>query len=155
MPLESLTSNVHLSDVPKALFIHECLGLSLFFGAFAVCYRTQPTIRIYHSKLGQKYSKKFAKQFPDFTKSLCKNYKQASTGIFAKKMKQYVSRLPHRLRPEARHLEALGESAVARKLMIPFTVPGKIWLTLLALSYLKGPSEVDEQHDERSERKDK
>ena len=117
-----LTSrDISASDVTKAVVIHEVLGVSVMFTAWAACWAVKPSKRLLNI-LQIRKSVQWTKAQEKMQKSnLLKRIRES----------KYVSS------ETATSLGiAFGESYFLRKLCMPILVPLKLWLTyeLLILS---------------------
>jgi hypothetical protein len=111
-------------DIPKALAVHEALGIGLLGGAWAGCYHLQPTRRGLAS-------------FGSASAPMAEAMEKASEKF--SRWSSWTSRVPVlRRADQARLLVSLAESSVARKLIAPATVPLKIWLACYVVLLTKG-----------------
>lgn len=66
-----IQKNVQYSDLPKALIIHESLGVSFLLGVWAACFLIRPSYRAYQlfkNKMGEK--KRIEKILKSFENSM-------------------------------------------------------------------------------------
>lgn len=113
-------------DIPKALAVHEILGIGLLGGAWAACYHLQPTQRGLAS-------------FGAASAPMISAMEKAKLRIA--KWSAWTSRVPLlRSADQGRLLVSLAESSVARKVIVPVTVPLKLWLSCYAVLAIKGKS---------------
>ena len=111
-------------DIPKALFIHETLGIALLGGAWASCYHLEPTRRGL-AAFG-------------FASAAMTDAMQRAKTKFGR-WSSWTSRVALlRHADQARLVVSLAESSVARKLVAPATVPLKIWASCYMVLLARG-----------------
>jgi hypothetical protein len=111
-------------DIPKALVVHETLGIALLGGAWAGCYHLEPTRRGLAA---------FGSASAPMNQAM-----QAARTKFAR-WSSWTRRVPVlRRADQARLLVSLAESSVARKLIAPATVPLKIWAACYVVLLARG-----------------
>ena len=112
---ETFVGQIQLMDIPKAIAVHEALGIGLLAGVWAGCYRYQPTQRGLAS-------------FGSASAPMLEAMGKATRTI--ERWGSWTRRLPVlRNAEQGRLLISLAESTVARKLAMPATVPLKLWLS--------------------------
>lgn len=100
-------------DIPKALVIHETLGIGLLGSAWAGCYHLEPTMRGFAA-------------FGSASTPMIESMESARSKLL--RWSSWTSRVPLlRRADQAKLLVSLAESSVARKLIAPATVPLKLW----------------------------
>ena len=122
-----LTSrDISASDVTKAVVIHEVLGVSVLFSAWAACWAIKPSKHLLNILQVRRIIQWEKAQQKMQTSNLLKRIRES----------KYVSS------QTATSLGiAFGESYFLRKLFMPILVPLKLWLTyeLLILSRNSAP----------------
>ena len=120
------------SDVPKAVIIHEGLGLGLLGGIWAACFAVQPSVRVVRplrAAVGGSLpgEERLGGQF------------EAAMVSMEQRVKRYVpaGSDPRRL------VVSLAESAVARNLARPVTIPLKLWLTYRIMTGMSSSRQRD------------
>ena len=117
-----LDKGLRKSDIPKAFFIHEVLGILMLALTWSTCYRfplsSNPT-------LWTPIENMFAK-----------------APLFSKSVSNRISQLPF----PPRVTEAYLESSCFRKIIRPVTFPGKMLLTYkIVQAWSRGETSIEEQ----------
>ena len=100
-----------VSDIPKAIAVHEGLGLTIYAAAWAGCYAAQPI-------------KHLAAVLP----ARAAGRVDAAMAAADARVRSW-SWLRRVSRDPARLVVGLAESIVLRNVLRPVTIPGKLWLT--------------------------
>ncbi|KAJ1492352.1 hypothetical protein T484DRAFT_1771689 [Baffinella frigidus] len=109
-------------DIPKALVVHEAVGMSWFAGSWAVCYAVQPA-----RFLASKVSAERAHQA----------FQAAERKLHS--WSTFLDRVPGlRSANRARLVVSLAESSIIRKVALPVTVPLKLWVAWQAVTLARG-----------------
>ena len=124
-------SNAGLSptDLPKALMIHECLGVSVLLLAWGGCWAVKPSRRLLAALQ--------VRRVADWQKA--EQIVEKSKLVKLVRSNQYLS--------SRRGTElgvAFGESYFLRKLCMPVLVPLKLWLTFQMMGLGRKVVEVEE-----------
>jgi len=127
---------IGIGDVPKAIFIHEFVGLGLLASIWLLCYAAQPSSKILPPLRVALQSRGLWKR----TTPLNTSTSNAPLGDFAKALARAEKRLasssalkspyfPQALRRNPRRLAvSLAESVVLRNAARPATIPLKLWI---------------------------
>jgi hypothetical protein len=111
-------------DIPKALAVHETLGIALLGGAWAGCYHLEPTRRGLAA---------FGAASAPMAEAM-----QTARTKFAR-WSSWTRRVPLlRHADQGRLVVSLAESSIARKLIAPGTVPLKIWAACYVVLLARG-----------------
>jgi len=106
------------ADIPRAIVVHEVLGASVFFGAWAACYAIRPTLGV-------------ARAVPALLRKVEVVSARAEATIARW---TWLRRVPGVRRADPARLGVgLAESMVLRNLARPVTVPAKVWITWRAV----------------------
>ena len=114
--VEHFFSSAGLSPthLPKALVIHECLGASVLFSAWAGCWAVKPSRRLLSAVQIRKISE----------------WKKAQEKVDKSKLVRFVKTNKYLSSKRGAELGvAFGESYFLRKLCMPILVPLKLWMT--------------------------
>ena len=121
-----ISRDISAGDVGRAVVIHEVLGVSVLFSAWAACWAVKPSRHLLNTLQLRKRMEWGRAQEKMQKSSLLKRIRES----------KYVS-------PETATSLAIafGESYFLRKLCMPVLVPLKLWLTyeLLMLSKTSAP----------------
>eukprot|EP01129_Flabellula_baltica_P001307 TRINITY_DN11194_c0_g1_i1.p1 TRINITY_DN11194_c0_g1~~TRINITY_DN11194_c0_g1_i1.p1 ORF type:complete len:134 (-),score=10.97 TRINITY_DN11194_c0_g1_i1:7-408(-) len=123
MSLEKIkedTQNVSLKDIPKAVFIHESIGLSVMLSLWYFSYKASISKYILNNtKLGKQVKNRYNTHYQT---------KQQSSIVDI--LNNILSKLPAHRRPLAINIGvAYAESFLLRKLLSPVLIPLKLWIT--------------------------
>ena len=114
-----LSRGLVASDIPKAVVVHEAMGLAYLFGLWGVCWWTQPTSTLLSTFNGPTAGNSTAGARPS---KMQEALEQAERKLHSWKSWLRVAE-PRRL------VVSLAESLVVRTATRPVTVPFKLWLT--------------------------
>lgn len=120
-----------LSDVPKAIIIHEALGISLLIMIWTGCYIIRPSHYLFLP---------FKRRFPKYVE-LLHNKVDNKLNKYREKMKLNQGKLFNWIEKE-RLLVSLAESVVMRNLLRPITVPLKLYATYKIILFLKPKNSI-------------
>jgi hypothetical protein len=121
------------ADIPRAIVVHEVLGASVFFGAWAACYAIRPTLGV-------------ARAVPALLRKVEAMSARAEAAIARWTWLRRVPGVRHA--DPARLGVGLAESMVLRNLARPVTVPAKVWLTWRAVVAFPASAGRSEAGDE-------
>lgn len=96
------------ADLPRAILIHEGLGLGIALATFGACYALEPARRLAPTSWSERFQAEFAKRFP-------------------KQRGKQVTKVA----------VAFAEQAVIRQFARPVFIPLKLVLTARAIAILK------------------
>jgi hypothetical protein len=116
-------AGIEPSDFPKALIAHEVMGITLLFGAWGLCYALRPS---------RTFGGALFSAFPALRNTTGPKALEAATvnaEAFLQRQK-WLKRIPGlRSADTTRLVVGLAESSIARKVLLPVTVPVKMWLS--------------------------
>jgi hypothetical protein len=115
------------TDLPKAVVMHEAMGLTYLVGLWGCCYWVQPSSFIV-SRLSSQ---------PSSQSSMAKKMQEA-LGQAERKLRTWKSWLP--VTEPRRLVVSLGESLFVRTVTRPVLVPIKMWLTWQLILMNKTPN---------------
>jgi len=121
------------TDLPKALIIHECLGVSVLLAAWGGCWVVKPSKR-FLSALQVRRLAEWQKAERKVEKSRLVQLVKSNKYISSKRGTELAV--------------AFGESYFLRKLCMPLLVPLKLWLTFHLIG--QGSKKVDIEGDVQS-----
>lgn len=120
-----------LVDIPKAVIIHETLGISLLLMIWSGCYVIRPS---HHLLIP------FKRRFPKYVE-LLHHKVDSKLNKYRIKMKLNQGKLFNWIEKE-RLLISLAESVVTRNLLRPVTVPLKLYITYKIILLLKPKNSI-------------
>ena len=133
MPPASLTAyfsehDLALSDVPKAVLVHEGIGLGLLVGIWGSCFAVRPTHRILEPLRQASWAPSFLKGHSSSASSSSSSASFQAALAAAEARVAGARWVPAGVDPR-RLVVSLAESVVIRNLVRPVTIPLKLWMT--------------------------
>ena len=116
------------TDLPKALVIHECLGVTVLLTAWAGCWAVKPSRKLLSALQVRKISE----------------WKKAQEKVDKSKLVRFVRTNKYLSSKRGAELGvAFGESYFLRKLCMPVLVPLKLWMTYQMMELGRNDLEVE------------
>ena len=116
------------TDLPKALVIHECIGVSALLSAWAGCWAVKPSRKLLSALQVRKISE----------------WKKAQEKVDKSKLVRFVRTNKYLSSKRGAELGvAFGESYFLRKLCTPLLVPLKLWMTYQMMGLGRNDLEVE------------